>query len=205
MNPCLEHNEHIDFHHSAIRKKAAKLATDCCSEEVVTCPCFEFVRNSIKHSWDFKMIPVTYRALGVLLHGAGYCYTKSHLLAALPRANGIPAASATGDFRLVRAERRIVCMDSMPYFCGTMAGTVLMTRQQAGNLRAFSSPVEQLAFRTIVREERDFAEIRPIPLPSVIRALSIHDTVEQVSRNLPDIDVVQLKSPDFPGSLASGY
>ena len=53
--------------------------------------CFEWVRDEIKHSWDYKKNPVTCKASDVLKHGTGYCFAKSHLLAALLRANSIPA------------------------------------------------------------------------------------------------------------------
>ena len=52
--------------------------------------CFEWVRDTIRHSFDYQLNPVTYRASDVLKHRTGYCYAKSHLLAALLRANDIP-------------------------------------------------------------------------------------------------------------------
>jgi len=41
------------------------------------------------------MNPVTCKASDVLIYGTGYCYAKSHLLAALLRANAIPAGFVT--------------------------------------------------------------------------------------------------------------
>ena len=41
---------------------------------------------------DFGRVEVTCRASDVLAARTGFCYAKSHLLAALLRANGIPAA-----------------------------------------------------------------------------------------------------------------
>ena len=58
--------------------------------------CFEFVRDQIKHSRDYEMDPTTWKASDVLLHGTGYCYAKSHLLAAMLRANGWGCRSAVG-------------------------------------------------------------------------------------------------------------
>lgn len=51
----------------------------------------DFVRDQIRHSADYRPNPVTCKASEVLRHGTGYCYAKSHLLAALLRANGVPA------------------------------------------------------------------------------------------------------------------
>lgn len=45
----------------------------------------------IKHSWDVQDKRVTKTAAEVLEQGVGICWAKSNLLAALLRANGIPA------------------------------------------------------------------------------------------------------------------
>lgn len=86
----LKASNYIDFHDPAISKQAELLSRGAKDEDEVVKRCFEFVRDKIKHSWDYKLNPVTCRASDVLLHGTGYCYAKSHLLAALLRKNGIP-------------------------------------------------------------------------------------------------------------------
>jgi len=91
MKHYLGSNEYIDWMHPLVAAKAAELAEGCHSDEAVAKHCFEFVRDTIKHSWDYRMNPVTCKASDVLTHGTGYCYAKSHLLAALLRANAIPA------------------------------------------------------------------------------------------------------------------
>ncbi|MEM8544794.1 MAG: transglutaminase-like domain-containing protein, partial [Cyanobacteria bacterium P01_H01_bin.119] len=53
--------------------------------------CYEWVRDEIRHSFDYQINPVTWRASDVLRYKTGYCFAKSHLLAALLRANQIPA------------------------------------------------------------------------------------------------------------------
>jgi len=67
--------------------EALSIATDA----VIAKGCFEWVRDNIQHSWDYKQNPVTCRASSVLANKTGYCYSKSHLLAALLRANNISA------------------------------------------------------------------------------------------------------------------
>jgi len=69
---------------------ARMLAANAHSEHGVVRNCFEFVRDEIRHSSDFKLNPVTCKASDALRHKTDYCYAKSHLLAALVRANGIP-------------------------------------------------------------------------------------------------------------------
>jgi len=91
MKHYLDRSEYIDWNHPWVLAKAAELAEGGLSDDAIAKRCFEFVRDSIKHSWDYRMNPVTCKASDVLTHGTGYCYAKSHLLAALLRANAIPA------------------------------------------------------------------------------------------------------------------
>jgi transglutaminase-like putative cysteine protease len=90
MQPYLASSEFIDWRHPEVSAIAAELAEGCLDKLQVAKRCFEFVRDEIRHSWDFQTSPVTCRASDVLHHRTGYCYAKSHLLAALLRANGIP-------------------------------------------------------------------------------------------------------------------
>ena len=92
MNAFLESSEYIDWRHPLVYERAQELAFGTDDDLEVSKNCFEFVRDEIKHSHDYGLNPVTLKASEVLTHGTGYCYAKSHLLAALLRANGIPAA-----------------------------------------------------------------------------------------------------------------
>ncbi len=84
----LRRTDIIDWDHPAVLRQAGELAGGEPIE--VAGACFEWVRDEVRHSSDFRVNPVTWRASDVLLHRTGYCYAKSHLLAALLRANGIP-------------------------------------------------------------------------------------------------------------------
>lgn len=48
-----------------------------------------FVRDEIHHSWDIETDIVSRTASDVLNNKHGICWTKSYLLSALLRANGI--------------------------------------------------------------------------------------------------------------------
>ena len=50
-----------------------------------------FVRDEIPHSWDINASVVSKKASEVLANKTGVCWTKSCLLAALLRSNGIPS------------------------------------------------------------------------------------------------------------------
>jgi len=193
MEHYLDSSEYIDWNHPWVAAKAAELADGCFSDEAVAKHCFEFVRDSIKHSWDYRMNPVTCKASEVLIHGTGYCYAKSHLLAALLRANAIPAGLCY--------QRLTVETDGPPYCLHGLNAVYLKQHgwyrvdargNKPGVFAEFSPPIEKLAFPIVDALERDFPEIWAEPLPLVVGALTRNKTVEQVFGNLPDIEVCNL-------------
>ena len=190
MDQYLRSTEYIDWKHPAVTAKAAELADDRDSEEILAKRCFEFVRDVIKHSWDYRQNPVTCKASDVLLHGTGYCYAKSHLLAALLRANGIPAGLCY--------QRLAIGTDGPPFSLHGLNAVYLKKfgwyrvdarGNKAGVSADFCPPTEKLAFPIRNVGERDCPEIWAEPLPVVVKALTEYKTVEQVSENLPDIEV----------------
>ena len=88
----LESSKYIDWCVPAVRAQALALSSGVSSDVEVARACFLFVRDEIRHSWDYQEDTITLKASEVLEHRTGYCYAKSHLLAALLRANDIPAA-----------------------------------------------------------------------------------------------------------------
>jgi transglutaminase-like putative cysteine protease len=91
MEEYLKATEVIDWQHPEVIDRAQQIASGLESAEAIAKACFEWVRDEIYHSFDYQMNPVTCRASDVLQHKTGYCFAKSHLLAALLRANQIPA------------------------------------------------------------------------------------------------------------------
>lgn len=61
------------------------------SDTLTTASCFTYVRDEIPHCCDITTTAIPLTASEVLSARTGFCYAKSHLLAALLRANGIPA------------------------------------------------------------------------------------------------------------------
>jgi len=191
MEHYLDSSEYIDWNHPLVLAKAAELAEGGLSDDAIAKRCFEFVRDSIKHSWDYRMNPVTCKASDVLTHGTGYCYAKSHLLAALLRANAIPAGLCY--------QRLTVETDGPPYCLHGLNAVYLKQHgwyridargNKPGVAAEFSPPVEKLAFQIVDVLERDFPEIWAEPLSLVITILTGNKTVEQVFDNLPDVEVM---------------
>ena len=187
----LEAGEHIDWQHPSIVEKAAGLARGCSSEEETVKRLFEFVRDAVRHSWDHQLNPVTCRASEVLLHGTGFCYAKSHLLAALLRARGIPAGLCY--------QRLAQETESQPY-CLHGLNAVYLTRHgwyridargnKPGMAADFHPPEERLAFQAVRAGESDLPEIWAEPLPCVVRALTGSRTIGDLYRNLPDVELL---------------
>jgi hypothetical protein len=189
----LGNSEYIDCDHPLVAARAAELAEGCLTDEAIAERCFEFVRDAIKHSWDYRLNPVTCKASEVLIHGTGYCYAKSHLLAALLRANGIPAGLCY---------QRLTIENDSPPFCLHGLNAVYLAQygwyriDARGNKPSvtakFCPPKEKLAFPIINALEKDFPQICAEALPQVISALTQCETVEEVFENLPDAEVINI-------------
>ena len=170
---------------------AEKLSRDFSVDSDIAKACFEWVRDEIKHSWDYKLNSVTCKASDVLKHGTGYCYAKSHLLAALLRANSIPAGLCY--------QRLSINDDGAPYSLHGLNAVYLKNfgwyridarGNKKGVNAGFTPPVEQLAFPIIDVKEKDFSDILIRPHTTVINALLINDSIDAVFKNLPDAEVL---------------
>jgi hypothetical protein len=191
MNRYLESTEYIDWEVSKVFAKAKELADGLSRSAEIAAKCFAFVRDEIKHSWDFELNPVTCKASDVLLHGTGYCYAKSHLLAALLRANNIPAGLCY---------QRLTISEDKPLFC--LHGLNALYLDQCGWYRLdargnkpgvtaeFCPPIEKLAFPIITNGEADLPEIWAEPLNLIIDVLLKSKSYKEVADNLPDIELV---------------
>lgn len=191
MQRYLTSSKYIDFEHSDIMSMAQSLAHGSPSELSVVQRCFEFVRDEIRHSSDFKLNPVTCKASDVLRHKTGYCYAKSHLLAALLRANGIPTGLCY--------QRLSVGNSGAPYCLHGLNAVYLRDfgwyrvdarGNKPGVSAQFTPPKEALAFPIRASQERDLPEIWAEPLPVVVEVLERYETYDQVLANLPDVELV---------------
>ena len=69
---------------------------------------FEWVRDRIAHSVDVSDPRVTIKASDVLREGVGLCFSKSHLLVALLRAQGVPAGLCYQSLQGDQADERML-------------------------------------------------------------------------------------------------
>jgi transglutaminase-like putative cysteine protease len=182
--------KYIDFEDPAVSELARSIRAEAVSEIEIVRKCFEFTRDEIRHSSDFGLNPVTCKASDALRHKTGFCYAKSHLLAALLRANGIPAGLCY---------QRLSVGDSGPPYCLHGLNAVFIEPygwcrldargNKAGIDARFEPPGEFLAFAIREPHERDLPEIWAEPLPVVVEVLEKYSTYDEVLANLPDIEL----------------
>lgn len=194
MKQYLASTEYIDWQCPEVFGQAKVLADGISGDEEITRKCFEFVRDEIRHSWDYQTNPVTCKASDVLKHRTGYCYAKSHLLAALLRANGIPTGLCY---------QRLTITDAPP-FCLHGLNAVFLKDfgwyridargNKQGVSAEFCPPIERLAFPIVTPGEADLPEIWAEPLPVVIDVLINNATFQDVADNLPDIELIMAKA-----------
>lgn len=193
MRAYLEVTPIVDWDHPDVFALARDLAAGRDDPVAVARRCFEWVRDEIKHSGDHRLDPVTCSASQVLRHGTGFCYAKSHLLAALLRANAIPAGFGY---------QRLSLDGIGPPFClhglnavhlpGVGWYRIDARGDREGIATDFDPPREGLAFVPTLDGERTFDAVWPAPLPVVVEALSAWDTHDRLLEHLPDLE---------PGSL----
>lgn len=190
MKQYLSASKYIDFEHPEVLWMAQGLARKATSEHDLVRLCFEFVRDEVRHSSDFRLNPVTCRASDVLHHKTGYCYAKSHLLAALLRANSVPAGLCYQRLSVGEAGAPY-CLHGLNavYLSGHGWYRVDPRGNKLGVNAQFSPPNELLAFTIKERQERDLPEIWAEPLPIVVEVLEGYQTYDEVLANLPDIEL----------------
>jgi transglutaminase-like putative cysteine protease len=177
----------IDFHHPAVLSLARELATGTDGPAETGRRCFEWVRDEVRHSADYRLNPVTCSASTVLAARTGFCYAKSHLLVALLRANGIPAGLCY---------QRLYSEETGAFFLHGLSAIFLPETgwyriDPRGNREGidaqFTPPVEHLAYAIRHPGEMYLPDVRPYPLPAVIEVLESCQTYEEVLARLPDV------------------
>ncbi|MFO1370784.1 MAG: transglutaminase family protein [Marinagarivorans sp.] len=188
MQAYLQSSDIIDWQHPQVFALAQALGKHQTSAQGIARACFNYVRDEISHSWDAQQNPVTLRASEVLREKTGFCYAKSHLLAALLRANGLPAA-------LCYQRLTITCA---PPFCLHGLNAVYLPHvgwyrldargNKPGVNAQFNPPQEQLAFSLVHPGEQDWPGRYAEPLPAITQLLSTCRHISEVFERLAQTD-----------------
>jgi len=150
---------------------------------------YEYVRDKIAHSADIDGKVVTCTASEVAMAKEGICYAKSHLLAALLRANLVPAGFC---YQLLvlddkTAPQLILHGLNAVYIEAVDKWIRLDARGNKPGVNAqFSLEHEQLAFNVRAEKgEMDISIIYAVPDKNVVQALQNSHTIEELWANLP--------------------
>jgi transglutaminase-like putative cysteine protease len=182
-------SEVVDWTHAPVLARARALGEGAADEQEIARRCFEWVRDEIRHTIDHGERVLTCSASQVLAAGSGTCYAKSHLLAALLRAHGIPTgfsyqrlAGEGGGPPYTLHGLNAVQLPGFGWYRVDPRGN------RAGVDARWSPPLERLAFRPALPGEWDCARPRPEPLAAVLAALSGHAGADARSLAWPDLE-----------------
>lgn len=185
MSPFLRSTAIVNWDHPEVLALASYLAKQSDEPLALIVRTFNWVRDQIEHSWEYQKEAVHLKASDVLINKHGCCFAKSHLLAALLRANGISTGFAyqkvNSDWG--ESQHRLYGFNSvyLPHagWCDLDAGG---TRQ--GVKTSFFPPETSLTYPDAER----IKGIWPNPLNCVVDAMINARHVRELYLTLPEPD-----------------
>jgi transglutaminase-like putative cysteine protease len=180
----------IDFDDSNIQKLAFELSKDCKSDVEIAKNCFLYVRDNINHSGDYKDDITTCKASDVLKYKTGWCYAKSHLLAALLRVNSIPTGFCYQRLNCGEYKDDVYCLHGLnAIYLKDFGWYRVDARGNKNSVDAqFNPPFEKLAFE-LYENEFDLPDIYENPLDIVVEKLMKNKTYNEMINDFPDIKI----------------
>ena len=181
MDSYLGADSEIESTQPEIVELAGDLRRSNPRDEAFARAAFEWVRDEVRHSVDAQDPRVTLTATEVLHERVGLCYAKSHLLAALLRAEGIPAGLCYqrlgNEHDGFAVHGLIACYLDGAWHRQDPRGN------KPGLDAQFSVEGERLAYKVDADAgEVDYPTVYPQPAREVIQALSSVDDVLELCR-----------------------
>ncbi|MER7728682.1 transglutaminase family protein [Streptomyces sp. NPDC096323] len=188
ISAYLAADDAIDHEHPLVRDTAAQLRSEATNAYSYAEAAYCFVRDTIPHSVDSGDMRVSWRASDVLATRNGICHAKSHALAALLRAEGIPAALCY---------QALVEDDGEPGVVHGLIALRLPGRGRWDRLDARGNQPPGVDARFSLGEERlawpvrpevgevDYPTLYAAPHPAVLRGLRTSADREELWRALP--------------------
>jgi hypothetical protein len=179
----------IDWEEPCVRRKSDELVAGIRDPAERTRILFEWVRDAVPHTKDVSLDVVTCEASEVLAKGTGICYAKSHLLAALLRAQEIPAGFCYQRLRRDPPLSGFVLHGlNGVYHDGLKKWFVLDARGNTGDGGAqFDMNGEGLAFQVDESQgEGLYPTVFHDPAPVVVETLTRFDSREDMWPCLPE-------------------
>lgn len=189
MKKYLEATDIIDYYDENIQTLSKSLAQNSKDDIQIAKNCFVYVRDKIQHSGDYKADITTYKASDVLKHKTGWCYAKSHLLAALLRANDIPTGFCYQRLSCSEYKKDIYCLHGLNWIYLKVHGWYRVDARgnKEGVNAQFTPPHEQLAFE-LQENEFDLSENLTEPLSVVVETLKKYGTYDEMICHFPDVN-----------------
>lgn len=177
----------IDHREPSVTELATSLIGQTVSSTIENC--FRFVRDQISHSSDSKCGPATLSASSVLKHRTGYCYAKSHLLAAILRANQIPTALCYQRLTIDGPSGPFCLHGLNAVYLEDLGWYRIDARGNRPDIDArYCPPVEALAFPILHDGEEDLPGLFDRPIAAVTTLLRSCSTWDDVLNRLPETD-----------------
>lgn len=188
MKQFLQESIIIDYSNQNIQNLAKTLSCDCNTDIEIAKNCFEYVRDNINHTGDYKDNITTCKASDVLRFKTGWCYAKSHLLAALLRANNIPTGFCYQRLSCSEYKKDIYCLHGLnAIYLNEFGWYKVDARGNKDGVNAqFNPPIDKLAFE-LEEHEFNIPDIFEQPLQVVVQTLEKYKTYDEMINNFPDI------------------
>jgi transglutaminase-like putative cysteine protease len=181
--------EVVDYNHPLIKKTVNELFSRSLNEIEIVEIAFDYVRDSIAHSYDIQSSHVTCKASEVLHFKEGICYAKSNLLAAILRRKGIPTGFCYQ--RLTKGDTPDTgyCIHALnAVYLKTLERWIRLDARgnKEGVNAQFSIDEEKLAFPIRKKyDETDYPFIYTEPNANTITALKQNSDCNMLFHNLP--------------------
>jgi transglutaminase-like putative cysteine protease len=187
MAPFLADSIAIDSDNAAVQRLAAEIRRPTPIETVRAA--YETVRDRFPHSYDIAASAVSVSASDVLRNGHGICFAKSHLLAAVLRASGVPTALCYQKLARSDLAPGATCLHGLnAVWLGELGRWHRLDPRgnKPGIAAVFDLDRERLAYAVDpARGEADYLDRYAEPLPVVLAALRRYPTIGELDRNLP--------------------
>ncbi len=183
-NGYVEDTITIDWQTPAVRDTARRLAGAESGDEAKARACYGFVRDEIAHSADAGHDALPCRASEVLAAGTGIGFAKSHLLAALLRASGVPTGFCYQVVRRGEDEPGTVLYGFNGVYLASLGRWIgLDARGNRPGLDAqFSTGEPSLA----VRGEWVYPKVYTRPAQVVVDLLSRNSSLAKIADHIPE-------------------
>ena len=189
-NVFLQRTEYVDYDDPGVKGQADRLKAESPDELSLIRNTYYFVRDEIRHSWDAQDRRVTVSAGDTLREGVGICWAKANLLAALLRANGIPAGFSYQRLTLGDTPDTGYCIHAMNtvYVSSLDRWIRLDARGNKEGVNAeFSTDEEILAFEIKSEGEVDYHDNHSYPDYGLMKVLEEStDAIDMYLHHLPD-------------------